>query len=119
MNNYPFKGPFAGIIESHLSLKQAVGYKYEAKARQLLRFSIFTAENYPDASALTKKIVLDWCSKKSYEAQANQCTRASILRQLALYMENTGAGAYVLPKGYYPTEEQDDYDYPSINFRFP
>ncbi|MDD2234925.1 MAG: hypothetical protein PHZ11_00665 [Desulfitobacteriaceae bacterium] len=38
--------------------------------------------------------------------QANQCTRASILRQLAISIENTGAFAYVVPKGYYPTEEQ-------------
>lgn len=106
MGNYLFKGPFAGYMESHISLKQAVGYKYETEARHLLRFSAFTAENYPDASALTKEIVLNWCSKKSYEAQANQCTRASILRQLAIYMENTGALAYVVPKGYYPTEEQ-------------
>ncbi len=106
MRNYPFKGPFTEYIKSHVSLKQAVGYKYEAEARHLLRFSVFTAENYPDASALTKEIVLNWCSKKSYEAQSNQFTRASILRQLAIYMENTGFGTYVLPKGYYPAEEQ-------------
>jgi len=106
MRNYSFKGPIAGYIESHVSLKQAVGYKYEAEARHLFRFSVFTAENYPDATALTKEMVLNWCSKKAYEAQANQCSRASILRQLAIYMENAGVEAYVLPKGYYPTEEQ-------------
>jgi len=55
---------------------------------------------------LSKKIVLEWCAKKNYEAQANQCARASILRQFAMYMENIGIGAYVLPKGYYPTEQQ-------------
>ncbi len=68
--------------------------------------SVFTAQHYPEASSLNKEIVLVWCAKKSYEAQANQCTRASILRQLAIHMENSGARAYVLPKGYYPKEEQ-------------
>lgn len=106
MSNYSFKGPFAGYIESHVSLKQAVGYKYETEASHLFRFSVFTAKKYPDASILTKEIVLNWCLKKNYEAQANQCSRASILRQLAIYMENIGAGAYVLPKGYYQTEER-------------
>lgn len=106
MCDYFFKGPFAEYIENHVRLKQAIGYKYEAEARHLLRFSFFTSEKYPEATMLTKEIVLDWCLKKSYEAQANQCTRASILRQLAIYMENMGIGAYVLPKGYYPTEEQ-------------
>ena len=106
MSNYLFKGPFAEHIENHVSLKKAIGYKYEAEARHLLRFSSFTEQKYPEATMLTKEIVLDWCLKKSYEAQANQCTRASILRQLAIYMDSVEIGAYVLPKGYYPTEEQ-------------
>lgn len=106
MINYLFKGPFAEHIENHISLKKAIGYKYEAEARHLLRFSSFTAEKYPESTMLTKAIVLDWCSKKPYEAQANQCSRASIIRQLAMYMESVGISAYILPKGYYPTEKQ-------------
>lgn len=106
MSDYLFKGPFAEHIRNHLYLKKAVGYKYDAEAGHLLRFSFFTEEKYADATTLTKEIVLDWCSKKIYEAQANQCSRASILRQLALYMQNMGISSYVLPKGYYPTEEQ-------------
>lgn len=106
MNDYLFKGPFAEHIKNHVCLKQAIGYKYVAEANHLLRFSFFTAEKYPQATILTKEIILDWCSKKMYEAQANQCTRASILRQLAIYLEGMGMDAYILPKGYYPTEEQ-------------
>ncbi|BBO87594.1 tyrosine-type recombinase/integrase [Desulfosarcina ovata] len=106
MRNYPFRGPFAEHIKNHVGLKQAVGYKYEAETAHLSRFSSFTAEKYPEASILSKEIVLEWCSKRNYEAQANQCARASILRQLAVYMENIGIGAYVLPKGYYPAGQQ-------------
>lgn len=106
MSDYLFKGTFAEHIKTHVSLKQAIGYKYEAEARHLLRFSTFTAEKYPEATILTKEIVLEWCSKKSYEAQANQGARASILRQLAIYMEDVGISAYILPKSYYPADEQ-------------
>lgn len=106
MKNYLFSGPFAEHIKNHVRLKQAIGYKYKTEAKHLLRFSAFTAKKYPEASILSKKIVLEWCAKKNYEAQANQCARASILRQFAMYMENIGIGAYVLPKGYYPTEQQ-------------
>lgn len=106
MDEYTFKGPFAEHIQNHISLKQAVGYKYKAETNHLLRFSYFTEEKYPGATILTKEIVLDWCSKKSYEAQANQCSRASIMRQLAISMDNTGIGAYVLPKSFYPSEEK-------------
>jgi integrase len=106
MSNYPYKGPFADHILSHVQLKQAIGYKYDSEARHLLRFSDFTYRRYPEATALTKEIVLEWCSKKEYEAQANQCARASIMRQLAVYMDNIGEKTYIIPKGYYPEEEQ-------------
>lgn len=106
MSNYVFKGAFAEHIENHVSLKQAIGYKYDTEAMHLSRFSVFTAKKYPDAKILTKEIVLDWCSKKSYEAQANQCSRASILRQFAMYIQGIGISAYVIPKGYYPSEDQ-------------
>ncbi|MGB5157197.1 MAG: hypothetical protein WBN77_07140 [Desulfobacterales bacterium] len=106
MRNYSFSGPFAEHIKNHVQLKQAVGYKYEAEAKHLLRFSSFTAEEYPETSILSKEIVLEWCSKKSYEAQANQGARSSILRQLATYMEGIGIGAHILPKGYYPAAQQ-------------
>jgi len=56
---YRFSGPFAEHIKNHVLLKQAVGYKYEAEAKHLLRFSSFTAEKYPEASILSKKIVLE------------------------------------------------------------
>lgn len=101
MNDYTFKGPFAVHIQDHIKLKQAIGYKYLAEKNHLLRLSIFIAEKYPDATELTKEIVLDWCSKKTYETQANQCSRASIIRQLSIYMDSIGIKAYILPKGYF------------------
>lgn len=102
MNSHTFKGPFAVHIEDHIKLKQAIGYKYLSEKNHLLRFSIFTAEKYPGATELTKEIIFDWCSKKTYESQTNQCSRASIIRQLSIYMDSIGIKAYILPKGYFP-----------------
>lgn len=101
-----FKGPFAAYIKDHIKLKQSIGYKYLTEANHLLRFSAFTADKYPNAVELTKVIVLDWCSKKTYESQANQCSRASIIRQLSIYMDSTGINTYILPKAYFPKEEK-------------
>lgn len=106
MNDFIYEGPFKKHILNHIKLKQAVGYKYHTEAGHLKRFDNFTLEKCPCATTLTKEIVLDWCTKKSYEAQANQCSRASIIRQLAKYMDSIGIQAYIIPKGYYPTEEQ-------------
>lgn len=102
MNNIIYIGPFKDHLQNHVKLKQAIGYKYDIDANHLKRFDQFTFEKYPNAKILTKEIVLDWCRKKSYEAQENQCSRASILRQFAKYLDSIGVTAYILPKGYYP-----------------
>ena len=81
MNKFEYDGPFKGDLQSHIELKQAMGYKYESEARQLKRFDQFTLQKYPLAASLSREIVLDWCSRQPHETQANQCTRASILRQ--------------------------------------
>jgi integrase/recombinase XerD len=106
MSEIIYEGPFKGHIRDHVELKRAVGYKYDTDVGHLKRFDRFTLEKHPQTTVLTKEIVLDWCSKKTYEAQANQCTRASNIRQFAKYLDSIGVQAYILPKGYYPTEEQ-------------
>jgi integrase/recombinase XerD len=106
MHNITYKGPFKDHIQNFVALKQAVGYKYDTEAHHLRRFDQFTVEKYLESAALTKEIVLDWCKKKDYEAQANQCSRASIIREFGRYLESIGIKVYILPKGYYPTEPQ-------------
>jgi integrase len=106
MNDIVYRGPFKDHIQNYVELKQAIGYKYDTEAHHLRRFDQFTLEKYPRADALTKEIVLDWCNKKAYEAQANQCSRASIIRQFGKYLDSIGVKAYIIPKGYYPSEEQ-------------
>jgi integrase/recombinase XerD len=106
MGKIVYQSSFKDYIQSHVDLKQAIGYKYEAEADHLKRFDQFLTENYPLATSLTKEMVLNWCRKKSYEAQANQCARASILRQFAKYLDSIGVEAYILPKGYFPSEKQ-------------
>ena len=104
MNNIIYSGPFKNHIQSHIELKQAIGYKYESEAEHLQRFDRFTLDKYPSANMLTKEIVLDWCRKKTYEAQANQCSRASMIRQFGKYLDSIGVVAYIIPKNYYPAE---------------
>jgi|APSaa5957512622_1039677.scaffolds.fasta_scaffold13065_3 integrase/recombinase XerD len=106
MNEIIYKGPFKDHIKNHVELKQAVGYKYRAEASHLKRFDRFTLEKYPCATVLTKEIVLDWCRKKTYEAKANQCSRASIIRQFSKYLDSISVQAYIITKGYYPAPER-------------
>ncbi len=106
MNNIIYAGPFKIHIQNYVKLKQAIGYKFHTDASHLKRFDRFTLEKYPETTGLTKEIVLDWCSKKTYEAQATQCSRASNIRQFGKYLDSIGVNAYIIPKGYFPTEKQ-------------
>jgi len=106
MNDIIYNGPFGEHIKNHVELKQSVGYKYIAEAKHLKRFDTFTLGKYSSVTTLTKEIVLDWCNKKPYEAQANQCIRASIIRQFSKYLDSIGVEAYIMPKNYYPQEIQ-------------
>ncbi|MCF8010569.1 MAG: tyrosine-type recombinase/integrase [Clostridiales bacterium] len=101
-----YAGPFRKYIKEHIELKQAIGYKYVVEAMHLKRFDQFTLGKYPNATCLNKEIVLDWCSKRPHEAQANQSARASVLRQFSKYLDVLGLEPYILPKGYYPKEPQ-------------
>ena len=103
MREIIYQGPFEDHLKDYVELKRAVGYKYETDAGNLKRFDKFTLERYPYTTRLTKEIVLDWCCKKTYEAQANQCSRASVIRQFGKYLDSIGVEAYIIPKGYYPT----------------
>ncbi|HRA12543.1 MAG TPA: tyrosine-type recombinase/integrase [Chitinophagaceae bacterium] len=106
MNNIFYTGPFKNHLQNYIELKQAVGYKYDTDAKNLKRFDTFILQKYPEATTLTKEIVLDWCSKKTYEAQANQSVRASMIRQFGKYLDSIDIKAYIIPKGYYPAAKQ-------------
>lgn len=106
MNNFNYHGPFKTYIQSFLEVKQALGYKYLAEASCLKRFDRFTVENYKSASALTREIVMAWCTKKPYEKQQNLCARASVIRQFAIYLDNHEIEAYVIPKYHFKSGEK-------------
>ena len=105
MNKYTFYGPFKIYIQDFIELKQSVGYKYLVEAGHLKRFDTFTMEKYSSSKSLTKEIVMGWCTKKSYEKQENLCTRASIIRQFSMYLDNIGVDAYIIPKNHFKSGE--------------
>jgi len=106
MNKYVYYGPFKTYLQDFIELKQAIGYKYFTEAEHLKRFDTFTVDKYHTADTLTKEIVMDWCTKKSYEKQENLCARASIMRQFAMYIDNLEVSAYIIPKNHFRSGEK-------------
>ena len=102
MNDPIFIGPFKKEMQDFISLKRALGYKYNTEPGVLKRFDTFLTKHYSSLSSLTKEAVTQWCAKTPYEATANQGSRTSVIRQFAKYLDSIGMDAFILPHNYYP-----------------
>lgn len=101
-----FTGPFRIEMKDFISLKQAVGYKYLTEAGILKRFDKFLEQNHPFITVLTKEAVTGWCTKSLHETAANQCSRSSVIRQFAKYLDGLEREAWIMPNNYYPVGQQ-------------
>jgi len=106
MNKHNYCGPFKTWIQNFVQVKQALGYKYLTEAEGLKRFDRFTVEKFNSANTMTKEIVMAWCTKMPYEKQSNLCSRASLIRQFAIYLNNLGINAYIIPKNCFKSGEK-------------
>jgi len=96
MTNHIYRSHFSNELQSFISFKRNLGYKYEIQ-----RFREIDTYFYEQGiKELTKNNVLGWCQKRNYEKHANLCTRVDAMRQFTLYMERIGKRVYVVPKKY-------------------
>lgn len=101
-----FAGPFRKEMQDFISLKRAIGYKYNTEPGILKRFDAYLAEKYPSANTLSKEVVTGWCAKTMHETPANHCSRASVVRQFSKYLDSIGIKVWILPNNYYPAGQQ-------------
>ncbi|MBN1999359.1 tyrosine-type recombinase/integrase [candidate division KSB1 bacterium] len=92
-----YKGVFAELLTNFIAFKRSLGYKYEAEADELYRFSKFSTTFKISEPRLTKNIVQAWSAKRPDEGDKNNLRRISALRQFALYLNSLGQHAYVVP----------------------
>ncbi len=86
MNEFNYHSPLQGFIEGMIREKQSLGYKYDSSARTLYQFDQFCLSYGCVDAAITKKLVFAWIQRKPNESLATLQIRASVVRQLALYM---------------------------------
>lgn len=106
MINPIYTGPLKDHLQNYVDLRRAMRHKFVHDASNLKRFDSFIVGKYPEVTGLTKEIVLDWCSKKTYETEATRYRRATIIRKFGIYLESIGVKAYILPKKYYSEGNQ-------------
>jgi integrase len=106
VNEFGFIGPLNDEMSDFILLKRSIGNKYESEVGVLKRFDRYLARNYSVITGLPKVSVTSWCTKQPHEKQANQCSRASVIRQFAKYLDSIGLPAYILPNNYYSSGPQ-------------
>lgn len=95
-------GIFTPIIVKFLEYKRSLGYRYDSGRMYSLRKILVQLNNYETSvPELTEQMVWDIQKKNPNESHSTQSTRITLLRQLALYMNQQGFKAYVLPSGVY------------------
>lgn len=106
MNEFHFIGPLQNEMRDFILLKRSIGNKYESEVGVLRRFDQYLDQHHPNLAHLSKEAVTGWCAKQPHEKSVNQCSRASVIRQLAKYLDALGCPAYILPTHYYPSGPQ-------------
>lgn len=99
-----FRDEFCGLI----TLKQSLGFKYEAEAAAFLRIDTFFCQHQLTEKRLSKELCDHWCQKRSYESAANHAHRISSLRVFCKYLSSVGIPAYIPPHGL--TRHPEKYD---------
>lgn len=104
MTEYDFVSSIGIYIESFVEQKQLCGYPYKSSSRILHHFDLLVAEQFSDATTVTKEICAAWLSLKPGEHQNGLLRRITPIRQLAKYMNATGIVAYIIP-GHIPNKQ--------------
>ncbi len=99
MTKITYNSIFQNELQELVDIKQALGFKYEAQTRAFKRLDAFFAQQKLSDKTITKELCDNWCRKKSYESEKNQCHRVSTMRVFCEYLNDIGIFTYMPPKG--------------------
>lgn len=95
IKTYQYSGALAGLCETFIAEKRAVGYRYNTEAKKLSEFSRFTLTFEFPSNVLTEEVVKAWITKQPTDSDRNQYARFSIISQFARYLTRLGYSAYI------------------------
>ena len=93
-----FDGPFRKLCYKYISYKRSLGYCFGTTFIYSIRNMDRFFKNYHlDRPRLTKEMVLSFTAYRENESLKTQHMRMSLVRQFAIFMNNSGYDAYVHP----------------------
>ncbi|MCB2292614.1 hypothetical protein LGK95_03550 [Clostridium algoriphilum] len=97
--NYVFFSNFKHNIEDLIEQKNSIGFPYVNSQHFLKVFDTFCNKYYPQATLLTREIIMHWAERRPQEQLRTLSNRISPIRQLAKYINSIGNEAYIIPSG--------------------
>jgi len=91
-------GVFANTAEDFIKFKRSLGYKYENEPKCLSRFCRFSEEQGTIKLEISRSLAEKWITSREGEAVSTRSHRITCIRQFAIYLNNLGYEAYVVPE---------------------
>ena len=85
----------APYIEGLLAEKRALGFLYETEELVLLRFDEYCSEHGLSEPTITRGFLSGWLERRPTEGDSSHARRASVVRQLMLYMASMGLDVHI------------------------
>jgi len=98
--NRNFKSGFSNDLNTMIDLKVALGSSESTYISRATAFDCYCLENYPEASTLTKLIVLGWLTLDIRTASMETNRKAAFMRAFGKYQNSLGRDAYVITESY-------------------
>ena len=90
-----FVSSVAPLMEQFVRHKRAIGYRYQAGAKELKLLDRFLSEEAPEEKTLSRAVVLKWLARRPRDSVSAQQRRFYLVRQLALFLSRLGHPAHV------------------------
>jgi len=100
------RSALATAIADYVSLKRALGRKFDSEAYVLIAFDRYLATSYPKASTLTPQAFAAWSLTMADLSSTTRRARMRIVRNLCLYIHRTDPGAFVPDPATFPAPGQ-------------
>lgn len=90
-----FKSVLASDIESFISMKRSLGYKYKAEEYILHRFDAYWINVNGPVSSVTMESLAGWVKQNPTEGKPFQYSRIHTVRQLMIFRNSIGKPSYI------------------------
>lgn len=91
-------GPFAETAHEFIQYKRSAGFKYVGEAKCLSRFCRFSEEQGASGIGISRSLAEKWTAPREGESEKSRSHRITCIRQFAIYLNNLGYDAYIVPE---------------------